>query len=134
MTGFLTQHPLNVQILCQSREVDRSNKKEVTEANKYFFIEASMALFVSFLINVFVVAVFAEAFYGRTNSEVVSVSAPSNMCCFLHYRCVSILFQNTVCNQTGSPHAHLFPLNNDSLEVDIYKGVCVPEALRLWRV
>lgn len=46
------------------------------EANKYFFIEASMALFVSFLINVFVVAVFAEAFHGRTNSEVVSVSAP----------------------------------------------------------
>lgn len=77
MTGFLTQHPLNVSILCQSREVDRSSKKEVTQANKYFFIEASIALFVSFLINVFVVAVFAEAFYGRTNSEVVSVSALS---------------------------------------------------------
>lgn len=45
------------------------------EANKYFFIEASMALFVSFLINVFVVAVFAEAFHGRTNIEVVSVCA-----------------------------------------------------------
>lgn len=55
--------------------MDRSNKKEVKEANKYFFIEASMALFVSFLINVFVVAVFAEAFHGRSNSEVVSVSA-----------------------------------------------------------
>lgn len=59
----------------QSREVDRSNKKDVKEANKYFFIEASMALFVSFLINVFVVAVFAEAFYGQTNEEVVSISA-----------------------------------------------------------
>lgn len=60
----------------QSREIDRSNRKEVKEANKYFFIEASMALFVSFLINVFVVAVFAEAFHGRSNSEVVSVSPP----------------------------------------------------------
>lgn len=55
--------------------MDRSNKTEVKEANKYFFIEASIALFFSFLINVFVVAVFAEAFYGRTNSEVVSISA-----------------------------------------------------------
>lgn len=55
--------------------MDRSNKKDVKEANKYFFIEASMALFVSFLINVFVVAVFAEAFYGQTNEEVVSISA-----------------------------------------------------------
>lgn len=59
----------------QSREVNRSNKKEVKEANKYFFIESTVALFVSFLINVFVVAVFAEAFYGRTNQEVVSISA-----------------------------------------------------------
>lgn len=70
----------------QSREVDRSNRKEVKEANKYFFIEACMALFVSFLINVFVVAVFAEAFHGRSNSEVVSVSARSaSVPGFLHY-------------------------------------------------
>lgn len=61
--------------LPQSRDVDRSSREEVKEANKYFFIEACLALFVSFLINVFVVAVFAEAFYGRTNGEVVSVSA-----------------------------------------------------------
>lgn len=59
----------------QSREVDRSSKKEIKEANKYFFVESTIALFVSFLINVFVVAVFAEAFYQRTNLEVVSVFA-----------------------------------------------------------
>lgn len=74
-------------MLFQSREVDRSNKKEVKEANKYFFIESTVALFVSFLINVFVVAVFAEAFYGRTNEEVVSISAAAlvitgEMCVF----------------------------------------------------
>ncbi|KAG8585505.1 hypothetical protein GDO81_005052 [Engystomops pustulosus] len=56
--------------LVKSREVNRSNKKEVREANKYFFIESTIALFISFLINVFVVAVFAEAFYGKTNAEV----------------------------------------------------------------
>ena len=56
--------------------MDRSNKEDIREANKYFLIESSMALFVSFLINVFVVAVFAEAFYGRTNAEVVSDTLP----------------------------------------------------------
>lgn len=60
-------------VLYQSRDVDRKNKKEVKEANKYFFIESSIALFVSFLINVFVVAVFAEAFYGKSNKEVVGI-------------------------------------------------------------
>uniref|UniRef100_A0A672JDJ5 Natural resistance-associated macrophage protein 2-like n=1 Tax=Salarias fasciatus TaxID=181472 RepID=A0A672JDJ5_SALFA len=58
--------------LVKSRDVDRKNKKEVKEANKYFFIESAVALFVSFLINVFVVAVFAQAFYNKTNMEVVS--------------------------------------------------------------
>ncbi|XP_029690273.1 natural resistance-associated macrophage protein 2 [Takifugu rubripes] len=103
--------------LVKSREVDRSSRNEVKEANKYFFIEACLALFVSFLINVFVVAVFAEAFYGRTNSEVF-----------------------TVCNQAGSPHSQLFPQNNDTLEVDIYKGGVLlgcffgPAALYIWAV
>ncbi|TDH10205.1 hypothetical protein EPR50_G00072610 [Perca flavescens] len=103
--------------LVKSREVDRSNKEEVKEANKYFFIESTVALFVSFLINVFVVAVFAEAFYGRTNQEVYSV-----------------------CNQTGSPHLDIFPLNNQTLEVNLYKGGVVlgcffgPAALYIWAV
>uniref|UniRef100_A0A8C5FST4 Solute carrier family 11 member 2 n=1 Tax=Gadus morhua TaxID=8049 RepID=A0A8C5FST4_GADMO len=103
--------------LVKSREVDRSSKKDVKEANKYFFIESSMALFVSFLINVFVVAVFAEAFYGRTNAEV-----------------------HDVCNATGSPHSHLFPVDNQTLQVDIYKGGVVlgcffgSAALYIWAV
>ena len=42
------------------------------EANKYFFIESCIALFVSFIINVFVVSVFAEAFFEKTNQQVVS--------------------------------------------------------------
>ncbi|XP_042356438.1 natural resistance-associated macrophage protein 2-like isoform X2 [Plectropomus leopardus] len=103
--------------LVKSRDIDRKNKKEVKEANKYFFIESTVALFVSFLINVFVVAVFAEAFYNKTNMEV-----------------------NAVCNKTGSPHTDLFPLNNGTLEVDIYKGGVVlgcffgPAALYIWAI
>ncbi|XP_007561253.1 natural resistance-associated macrophage protein 2-like isoform X2 [Poecilia formosa] len=103
--------------LVKSREVDRKNKKEVKEANKYFFIESSIALFVSFLINVFVVAVFAQAFYNKTNMDV-----------------------NHECNATGINRTDLFPLNNSTLEVDIYKGGVVlgcffgPAALYIWAV
>ncbi|XP_067361906.1 natural resistance-associated macrophage protein 2-like isoform X2 [Channa argus] len=103
--------------LVKSREVDRKNKKEVKEANKYFFIESSIALFVSFLINVFVVAVFAEAFYDKTNIEV-----------------------SEKCNASGIPHTNVFPYNNDTLEVDIYKGGVVlgcvfgPAALYIWAI
>ncbi|XP_070758350.1 natural resistance-associated macrophage protein 2 isoform X2 [Enoplosus armatus] len=103
--------------LVKSREIDRRNKKEVKEANKYFFIESTIALFISFLINVFVVAVFAQAFYNKSNMEV-----------------------NALCNATGSPHTDLFPLNNGTLEVDIYKGGVVlgcffgPAALYIWAI
>lgn len=102
--------------LVKSRDVDRNNKKEVKEANKYFFIESSIALFVSFLINVFVVAVFAEAFYNQTNEDVIQK-----------------------CNETGSPHTDLFPPNG-TLEVDIYKGGVVlgcyfgQAALYIWAI
>ncbi|KAM9409849.1 natural resistance-associated macrophage protein 2-like isoform 3-T3 [Pholidichthys leucotaenia] len=103
--------------LVKSREIDRRNKKEVKEANKYYFIESAIALFVSFLINVFVVAVFAQAFYNKTNMEV-----------------------NAECNATGIPHTDLFPLDNSTLEVDIYKGGVVlgcffgPAALYIWAI
>ena len=46
--------------LVKSRQIDTNNKRRVREANLYYFIEAAIALFVSFIINVFVVAVFAE--------------------------------------------------------------------------
>ena len=36
----------------------------------YFFIEAAIALFVSFLINIFVVSVFAKGLYEKTNADI----------------------------------------------------------------
>ncbi|XP_046553188.1 metal transporter Nramp4-like [Haliotis rubra] len=48
--------------LVLSRSIDRSNRNSVKEANMYYAIESAIALFVSFLINLFVVAVFAAAF------------------------------------------------------------------------
>lgn len=39
--------------------------------------------------------------------------------------CVCPTFQYELCNMTGNPHSDLFPNDNNTLEVDIYKGVCV---------
>ncbi|XP_063765844.1 natural resistance-associated macrophage protein 2-like isoform X1 [Eleginops maclovinus] len=103
--------------LVKSRDIDRKNKNEVKEANKYYFIESTIALFISFLINVFVVAVFAQAFYGKTNNDII-----------------------LKCNETGTLPGGLFPHNNETLEVDIYKGGIVlgcifgPAALYIWAI
>ncbi|XP_041884852.1 natural resistance-associated macrophage protein 2-like isoform X1 [Corvus kubaryi] len=103
--------------LVKSRQVNRADKREVREANKYFFIESCIALFVSFIINIFVVTVFAEAFFNKTNADVYQV-----------------------CANSSSPHSSLFPNNNQTLEVDIYKGGVVlgcyfgPAALYIWAI
>ena len=59
--------------LSQSRHVDRTQRSRIREANYYYFIESCLALLVSFIINVFVVAVFAYGLYNRTNEDVVNV-------------------------------------------------------------
>ena len=53
--------------LVKTRKVNRNNKKAVSEANKYFFIEGAIALLISFVINLFVVSVFAQGLYQTTN-------------------------------------------------------------------
>ncbi|KAM8981628.1 natural resistance-associated macrophage protein 2 isoform 2-T2 [Sarcophilus harrisii] len=103
--------------LVKSRQVNRANKREIREANKYFFIESCIALFVSFIINVFVVSVFAEAFFNQTNMQV-----------------------REICLNSSSPHSNLFPESNTTLTVDLYKGGVVlgcyfgPAALYIWAV
>eukprot|EP00514_Thraustochytrium_sp_LLF1b_P012585 CAMPEP_0184545096 /NCGR_PEP_ID=MMETSP0199_2-20130426/4068_1 /TAXON_ID=1112570 /ORGANISM="Thraustochytrium sp., Strain LLF1b" /LENGTH=720 /DNA_ID=CAMNT_0026939355 /DNA_START=82 /DNA_END=2241 /DNA_ORIENTATION=- len=52
--------------LVLSRDIDRTRPYKVAEANKYFGIEAGVALFVSLMINAAVVAVFAHGFYSPT--------------------------------------------------------------------
>merc|ERR1719153_1815336 len=85
--------------LVKSRDIDRTKKREVKEANLYFFIEAAIALFVSFLINVFVVSVFAEGLHGKTNGEIYAL-----------------------CEERNNSHADQFPDNNETVEADLYKG------------
>jgi len=50
--------------LVQSRRINNKVERVVAEANKYFAIESAIALFLSFIINLFVVSVFAKGFYN----------------------------------------------------------------------
>ncbi|XP_059610455.1 protein Malvolio isoform X1 [Phlebotomus argentipes] len=87
--------------LVKSRDVDRRKSSNVREANFYFFIEACVALFVSFIINVFVVAVFAHGLYGKTNNDVLE----------------------TCQNSTVFPDiSSVFPTDNEYVDADLYKG------------
>ncbi|XP_050293808.1 protein Malvolio-like isoform X2 [Anthonomus grandis grandis] len=56
--------------LVKSREIDRSKSEKVREANLYYFVECCFAIFVSLIINIFVLAVFAHGLYNKTNKEV----------------------------------------------------------------
>ncbi|XP_052254510.1 uncharacterized protein LOC127860466 isoform X1 [Dreissena polymorpha] len=59
--------------LVQSRDIDRKNKHAVKEANMYYAIESTIALLVSFIINMFVMAVFASVFSDRADKEDASL-------------------------------------------------------------
>ncbi|XP_030454527.1 metal transporter Nramp2-like [Syzygium oleosum] len=55
--------------LVQSRKIDPEKKSSVKEAIKYYSIESSVALLVSFMINLFVTTVFAKGFYGTKQAQ-----------------------------------------------------------------
>ncbi|KAK5638669.1 hypothetical protein RI129_012964 [Pyrocoelia pectoralis] len=86
--------------LVKSRDIDRKDTAKIRDANLYFFVEAAIALFVSFIINVFVVAVFAYGLYHVTNNELRSS-------CEHHPQL----------NVTG-----IFPANDEYVDADLYKG------------
>eukprot|EP01129_Flabellula_baltica_P014949 TRINITY_DN7335_c0_g1_i1.p1 TRINITY_DN7335_c0_g1~~TRINITY_DN7335_c0_g1_i1.p1 ORF type:complete len:500 (-),score=85.26 TRINITY_DN7335_c0_g1_i1:104-1603(-) len=53
--------------LVQSRNIDRKQSGKVKEANFYNALESGIALFVSFIINAFVVSVFAQTFWTESS-------------------------------------------------------------------
>uniref|UniRef100_A0A7N1A7L6 Metal transporter Nramp3 n=1 Tax=Kalanchoe fedtschenkoi TaxID=63787 RepID=A0A7N1A7L6_KALFE len=59
--------------LVQSREIDHNKKRCVQEALKYYYIESTIALVVSFMINLFVTTVFARAFYGTKEASSIGL-------------------------------------------------------------
>ena len=56
-------------IFCLCSRIDRKDKKAVSEGNKYFTIEGSIALFVSFILNIWVIGTFGNGLYGVTYQE-----------------------------------------------------------------
>ena len=103
--------------LVKSRAIDTSNKKKVREANMYYFIEAAVALFVSLIINVFIVSVFAEGLYGKKNMDI-----------------------RMLCESSNSSEAHRFPADNNTVAADLYKGGVFlgcqygPAAMYIWAI
>jgi len=88
--------------LVKSREVNRKNKSAVRQANMYFFIESCIALFVSFIINIFVVSVFASGLYQTTNADI-----------------------RDLCLNAGKNETELdgvFDNNTNFVDADIYRG------------
>ncbi|XP_047311127.1 metal transporter Nramp3-like isoform X2 [Impatiens glandulifera] len=59
--------------LVQSRDVNKKKVGRVREALKYFSIESTIALLISFLINLFVTAVFAKAFFGTDIADSIGL-------------------------------------------------------------
>ncbi|GAB4852289.1 Natural resistance-associated macrophage protein 2 [Ancistrocladus abbreviatus] len=59
--------------LVQSREIDPKKTGQVREALNYYSIESSLALLVSFMINLFVTTVFAKGFYGTKQASSVGL-------------------------------------------------------------
>ncbi|KAK9284597.1 hypothetical protein L1049_023773 [Liquidambar formosana] len=59
--------------LVQSREIDHSKKGRVQEALNYYSIESTIALIISFIINLFVTTVFAKAFYGTEQANSIGL-------------------------------------------------------------
>ncbi|XP_057544873.1 metal transporter Nramp3.2-like [Amaranthus tricolor] len=60
--------------LVQSRDIDHTKRVRVKEALNYYTIESSVALVISFIINLFVTAVFAKSFYGTPEAETIGLS------------------------------------------------------------
>ncbi len=61
--------------LVLSRKLDKTNPRKLREANKYYIIDAFLALMVAFVINLAVVATFANQFYDETCATESKLSA-----------------------------------------------------------
>ncbi|XP_058806651.1 protein Malvolio isoform X2 [Phymastichus coffea] len=86
--------------LVKSRDVDRRHPQKIKEANMYYFIEAAIALLVSFVINVFIVSVFANSLFGKTNNDIYDICESNNF----------------------TQGMEIFERNNKPFDADLYKG------------
>ena len=57
--------------LIQLRNISRTNKNAIREANYYFTLEAGITLLISFFINLCIISVFAKGFYGTDEYDYI---------------------------------------------------------------
>jgi len=88
-----------------SRNVDRRNAQQVRTANKYCAIDAGMALFLCFLINMAVVGCYAQQFFAPTCATASVTSAcfspSSERATFGTYGSCSVNGKSGVCTEIG---------------------------------
>jgi natural resistance-associated macrophage protein len=60
--------------LVQSRDIDTTKKSRVREALRYYNIESAVALFISFMINLCIMAIFAKAFFGKEEAGIIGLA------------------------------------------------------------
>jgi natural resistance-associated macrophage protein len=85
--------------LVKTRKVDRTKTSSISKANMYFFLESSLALLCSFIINLFVVSVFGQSLAGKTSADA-----------------------RQVCMDNNDPMYTVFENTTDLVDVNIYKG------------
>jgi Mn2+/Fe2+ NRAMP family transporter len=60
--------------LVQSRNIDTRSTSKVRDSLRYYTIESTAALLLSFTINLFLTTVFAKAFYGRPKAHLIGMA------------------------------------------------------------
>ncbi|KAL7618833.1 hypothetical protein Lser_V15G00903 [Lactuca serriola] len=72
--GIITPHNVFLySAVVQSRKIDPKKKGQVQEALYYYTIESSLAIFVTFMINMFVTTIFAKAFYNTKEANTIGL-------------------------------------------------------------
>lgn len=106
--------------LVKSRKIDRNQKEEVKDANRYVAIESALALGISLIINICVTSVFAHGLYGKTNTEIVCL-----MLLNLLHVIIDIFQQRENCPSglnTSSFHPDPDDPEDDLVHADLYKA------------
>ncbi|KAJ3628160.1 hypothetical protein MTP99_015485 [Tenebrio molitor] len=107
--------------LVKSREVDRKQPEKIKEARMYYLVENGIALVCSFIINIFVVSVFAFGLFEKTNNDILNECPKSE----------SLVYDRAV---------EVFDKNDKLVDADIYRGGvylgCAygPAAMYIWAI
>ena len=111
-------------VLVKFGKVDRSRKIKKRDANFYFAMESAIALFVPFVINVFVVSVFAEEFYARHGGNATEILDKCPVLCNASDQNQELCYDL----EHGIPNPDL----NITLDVDCFKDGCFLAVSPTW--